>query len=166
MSKPLKPKGPASDAALRVYRDKYYHQLLPIIAEKVHQEKVQQEKLKEVKARLNFEVCLGKNPKIQEVSQHSESRMSDVRGYLIRRLKPRRPNCISRSPVFSRIRRDSSESPKNRMGDKGRKKGGVFKRLGDKGRNVSAHSESCYQSSKSRRMKLTPSRRYHEGTTS
>ncbi|GKA08959.1 hypothetical protein Tco_0688290 [Tanacetum coccineum] len=52
------------------------------------------------------------------------------------------------------------------MGDKGRKKGGVFKRLGDKGRNVSAHSESHYQSSKSRRIELTPKRRYHEGTTS
>ncbi|GJV96136.1 hypothetical protein Tco_1547713 [Tanacetum coccineum] len=42
---------PAPDAALREYYDKHYHQLLPIIAEKVHQEKVQQEKLKEVKAR-------------------------------------------------------------------------------------------------------------------
>ncbi|GJW66430.1 hypothetical protein Tco_0120854 [Tanacetum coccineum] len=52
---------PASDAALREYCDKNYHQLLPIIAKKVHQEKVQQEKLKAVKARLNFE----------EASQHS-----------------------------------------------------------------------------------------------
>ncbi|GJX94745.1 hypothetical protein Tco_0349331 [Tanacetum coccineum] len=54
---------PASDADLRQYCDRNYHQLLPIIAEKVHQEKMQQEKLKAVKARLNFE----------EVSQHSES---------------------------------------------------------------------------------------------
>nr|GEX14808.1 reverse transcriptase domain-containing protein [Tanacetum cinerariifolium] len=54
---------PASDAALLEYCDRNYHQLLPIIAEKVHQEKVQQEKLKAVKASLNFE----------EVSQHSES---------------------------------------------------------------------------------------------
>ncbi|GJZ43246.1 reverse transcriptase domain-containing protein [Tanacetum coccineum] len=37
---------PASDAALREYYDRNYHQLLPIIAKKVHQEKVQQEKLK------------------------------------------------------------------------------------------------------------------------
>nr|GEY12999.1 hypothetical protein [Tanacetum cinerariifolium] len=55
---------PAFDAALREYCDRNYHQLLPILAEKVHQEKVQQEKLKAVKACLNFE----------EVSQHSESR--------------------------------------------------------------------------------------------
>ncbi|GKD28093.1 hypothetical protein Tco_1234307 [Tanacetum coccineum] len=71
---------PASDAALREYYDKHYHQLLPIIAEKVHQEKVQQEKLKEVKARLNFEGCSRRNSKVQEVSQHSESRTPNVRG--------------------------------------------------------------------------------------
>ncbi|GJZ54718.1 hypothetical protein Tco_0609911 [Tanacetum coccineum] len=46
---------PPSDAALREYCDKNYHQLLPIIAENVHQEKAQQEKLKAVKSRLNFE---------------------------------------------------------------------------------------------------------------
>ncbi|GKF86600.1 hypothetical protein Tco_0254427, partial [Tanacetum coccineum] len=46
---------PASDAALREYCDRNYHQFLPIIAKKVHQEKLQQEKLKAVKARLNFE---------------------------------------------------------------------------------------------------------------
>ncbi|GKA21737.1 hypothetical protein Tco_0701726 [Tanacetum coccineum] len=65
------PSRPVSDAALREYCDKYYHQLLPIIAEKVHQEKVQQEKLKEVKSRLNFEGCSGRNSKIQEVSQNT-----------------------------------------------------------------------------------------------
>nr|GEV44998.1 hypothetical protein [Tanacetum cinerariifolium] len=48
------PDRPASNATLQEYCDKHYHQLLPIIAEKVHNEKVQQEKLKEVKARLNF----------------------------------------------------------------------------------------------------------------
>nr|GFA09971.1 reverse transcriptase domain-containing protein [Tanacetum cinerariifolium] len=41
------PDRPASYAVLREYCDKHYHQLLPIIAEKVHNEKVQQEKLKE-----------------------------------------------------------------------------------------------------------------------
>ncbi|GJZ96706.1 hypothetical protein Tco_0669040 [Tanacetum coccineum] len=35
---------PISDEALREYCDKNYHQIIPIIAEKVHQEKVQQEK--------------------------------------------------------------------------------------------------------------------------
>ncbi|GJT41574.1 reverse transcriptase domain-containing protein [Tanacetum coccineum] len=80
---------PASDAALREYCDKYYHQLLPIIDEKVHQEIMHQEKLKEVKARLNFEGCSEKNSKIQEVSQHSESRTQDARD-LMRKLSSRR----------------------------------------------------------------------------
>ncbi|GKE46315.1 reverse transcriptase domain-containing protein, partial [Tanacetum coccineum] len=39
-----------------------------------------QEKLKEVKARLNFEECSRRNSKLQEVSQHSESRTPNVRG--------------------------------------------------------------------------------------
>ncbi|GJV43348.1 hypothetical protein Tco_1427884 [Tanacetum coccineum] len=62
-----------SDAALREYCDKYDHQLLPIIAEKVHHEKVQQEKQKEVKARLNFEGCSGRNSKIQEMIRRDRS---------------------------------------------------------------------------------------------
>ncbi|GJV80971.1 hypothetical protein Tco_1516841, partial [Tanacetum coccineum] len=68
--------GPVSDAALREYCDKHYNQLLPILAEKMHQEKVQQEKLKAVKARLNFE----------EVSQHSESGTPSRRRELRKRL--------------------------------------------------------------------------------
>ncbi|GJR16191.1 hypothetical protein Tco_0798843 [Tanacetum coccineum] len=110
---------PASDAALQEYCDKYYHQLLPIIAEKVYQEKMQQEKLKEVKARLNFEGCSGKNSKIQEASQHSESRTLDTRD-LRRNLRSRRSHSISGSPernpsVFSRIRHVWSESSRHRL---------------------------------------------------
>ncbi|GKE79581.1 hypothetical protein Tco_1545701, partial [Tanacetum coccineum] len=40
----------------------------------------EQEKLKEVKAHLNFEGCSGRNSKVQEVSQHSESRTPNIRG--------------------------------------------------------------------------------------
>ncbi|GKB92634.1 hypothetical protein Tco_0964906 [Tanacetum coccineum] len=43
---------PVSDEALREYCDKNYHQILPIIAEKVHQEKVQQENSKQLKPAL------------------------------------------------------------------------------------------------------------------
>ncbi|GKA92631.1 hypothetical protein Tco_0814556, partial [Tanacetum coccineum] len=105
---------------------------------------MQQEKLKEVKARLNFEGCSGKNSKIQEVIQHSESRTLDARD-LRRKLRPRRSHSVSRSPernpsVFSRIRRDRSESPRHRP--EGRMDGGVFKRLGGKGKNTKAFSES------------------------
>ncbi|GJS63315.1 hypothetical protein Tco_0677879 [Tanacetum coccineum] len=70
----------ASDAALQEYCDKHYRYLLPITAEKVHKEKMQQEKQKEVKVRLNFERCSRRNSKVQEVSQHSESRILNVRG--------------------------------------------------------------------------------------
>ncbi|GJX83955.1 hypothetical protein Tco_0333436 [Tanacetum coccineum] len=84
------PNRPASDAALQEYCDKHYHQLLPLIAEKVHQEKAQQDKLKEVKARLNFKGCSGRNSKIQEVSQHSESRTENFRGEPERRRRSRR----------------------------------------------------------------------------
>ncbi|GKD73206.1 hypothetical protein Tco_1331488 [Tanacetum coccineum] len=91
------PDWPASDASMQEYCDKHYHQLLPIIAEKVHNEKVQQEKLKEVKARLNFEGCSGRNLKIQETSQYSESRTPNKRGDLRRRLKPSRSHSVSRS---------------------------------------------------------------------
>nr|GEX85061.1 reverse transcriptase domain-containing protein [Tanacetum cinerariifolium] len=76
----------AFDAALREYCDKHYHQLLPIITEKVHQEKVQQEKLREVKARINFEGCSRRNLNIQVASQHSESRTPNAMGDLRRRL--------------------------------------------------------------------------------
>nr|GEY24919.1 reverse transcriptase domain-containing protein [Tanacetum cinerariifolium] len=79
---------PASDAALREYRDRNYHQLLSIIAEKVHQEKVQQERLKAVKARLNFE----------ETSQHSESGTQIRRRDLKKRLGSRHARGMSGSP--------------------------------------------------------------------
>ncbi|GJW75357.1 hypothetical protein Tco_0134727 [Tanacetum coccineum] len=119
---------PASDAALREYHDKHYHQLLPIIAEKVHQEKVQQEKLKEVKARFNFEGCSKRNSKLQEVSQHSESRTPNVRGEHRRGRRSGRSRSVSRSPkltsIFSRIRRDRSKSPKHRPGGKRKKSQG------------------------------------------
>nr|GEU36885.1 hypothetical protein [Tanacetum cinerariifolium] len=107
-----------SDAALRKYRDKHYHQLLPIIAEKVHQEKMQQEKLKEVKARLNFEGCSRRNSKVQEVSQHFESRTPNVRGEHQRGRRVGRSRSVSGSPehasVFSRIRRDRVTAQKER----------------------------------------------------
>nr|GEZ30640.1 reverse transcriptase domain-containing protein [Tanacetum cinerariifolium] len=106
---------PVCDAALREYCDKHYHQLLPIIAEKVHQEKVQQEKLK---ARINFEGCSGRNSKIQEVSQHSESRTPNVRGEQKKGRRSGRSRSMFENPectsVFSRIRRDRPESPRHR----------------------------------------------------
>ncbi|GJS00710.1 reverse transcriptase domain-containing protein [Tanacetum coccineum] len=122
---------PASDAALREYCDRNYHQLLPIIVEKVNQEKVQQEKLKAVKARLNFE----------EVLQHSESGTPSKKRDLRKRLGSRRIRSTSESPA---PRCGRSESPRKRDPERKtvfkRLEKGVFHRLGDKGKSMSAHS--------------------------
>ncbi|GKB13350.1 hypothetical protein Tco_0847273 [Tanacetum coccineum] len=148
--------GPSSDAALREYCDRNYHQLLPIIAEKVHQEKVQQEKLKAIKACLNFE----------EVSQHSESGTPIGRRDLKKRLGSRRVRNVSGSPE---PRRDRSKSSRKKDSEREtvfkRMKKGIFHRLGDNEKSMSAYSndsrrrsyhssrgdtESCYRSSRSR----------------
>nr|GFC35431.1 reverse transcriptase domain-containing protein [Tanacetum cinerariifolium] len=160
----------ASDAALQEYFDKHYHQLLPIIAEKVHQKKVQQEKLKEVKARLNFEGCPERNSKVWEVSQHCESRTPNVRGEWRRGRRSKRSRSVSGIPehanVFSRIRRDRSESSRHKQDGKGKRDDGVFNRLGDKGKSVSAHSESRYQGYHLERTESVPRKRHHERTCS
>nr|GEY27418.1 reverse transcriptase domain-containing protein [Tanacetum cinerariifolium] len=138
--------GHASDAALQEYCDKNYHQHLPIIAEKVHQEKVQQERLKAVKARLNFE----------ETSQHSESGTPSRRRYLKKRLGPRHARSMSRSPE---PRHGHSESPRKRDPERKtvfkRLKKGVFHRLGDKGKTLleSGGSAGEHWKSKPKRQK-------------
>nr|GEW36453.1 prohibitin-3, mitochondrial [Tanacetum cinerariifolium] len=71
-----------------------------------------------------------------------------------------------RTNVFSRIRRDRSESPGHRPGGKRRRDRGVFNRLGGKGKSVSAHSESRFQSFRSERTESVPRKRHHEGTCS
>nr|GEV52566.1 hypothetical protein [Tanacetum cinerariifolium] len=127
--------GPTSDLALWEYCDKNYNQLLSIIAEKFNQEKERNEKLKKVKARINFEEC-------SETSCYSESRTmctkEHERRHKFRRSRSPRPN------VFSRIRRDRSRSPRQNSREK---EGGVFKRLGNRGRSVSARSDGHNQRS-------------------
>ncbi|GJW88818.1 hypothetical protein Tco_0164158 [Tanacetum coccineum] len=132
--------GPASDAALREYCDKNYNKLLPIIAEKFNEEKEKNEKLRGVKARLNFNGSSG-------TSRYSESRTMSTREHE-KRHRSRR----SRSPrpgpsVFSRIRRERSRSPRQKLREK---EGGVFKRLGNREKSMSARSDSHNQRSYSR----------------
>ncbi|GKE31959.1 hypothetical protein Tco_1451281 [Tanacetum coccineum] len=151
------------------------------------------DKLKEVKARLNFKGCLRKSSKIQEVSQHSESRTPNLRGEHGRTRRSRRSRSTSISPkptpiVFYRIRCDGSESPRHRDSKKeavftrlGRKEKGVFNRLGGKGRSVSVRSsdsrtqryqniqrevESRYQISRPIKAEPIPRKRYHKETSS
>ncbi|GJX09713.1 reverse transcriptase domain-containing protein [Tanacetum coccineum] len=161
------PNEPASDAALREFCDKNYNQLLPILAEKMHQEKVQQEKLKAVKARLNFE----------ETSQYSESGAPSRRRDVRKRLGPKDAHSMSRSPE---PRRDRSRSPRRKDPEREtvfrRLEKGVFHRLGDKEKGMSAYSgssrrqsyhssrgdtESYYQSSRSRGTEPAP-KRHHD----
>ncbi|GJX48071.1 reverse transcriptase domain-containing protein [Tanacetum coccineum] len=148
---PQDPGKPIFDEALREYCDRNYHQILPIIAEKVHQEKVQQEKLKAVKARLNFE----------ETSHHSESRTPTRRRGLKERLGPRHVRSRSGSPE---PRRGRSESPKKRI-----QKGKRCSK--DDSRRRSYHSshrdtESCHQSSRSRTTEPGSERRYNKRASS
>ncbi|GKD21056.1 hypothetical protein Tco_1222759 [Tanacetum coccineum] len=161
-----------SDEALREYYDRNYHQILPIIAEKVHQEKVQQEKLKEVKSHLNFE----------ETSRHSESGTPIKRRGLKEMFGPRHVRSRSESPE---PRRDRPKSPKKKGPERKavfkRLEKGVFHRLGDKGKSVSVHSddsrhwlhhsscrdtESCHQNSCSRATKSASERRYTKRASS
>ncbi|GJZ83909.1 reverse transcriptase domain-containing protein [Tanacetum coccineum] len=133
---------------------------------------MQQEKLKAVKARLNFE----------EASQHSESRTLSRRKDLKKRLGSRRVRSMSESPE---PRRDRFKSLRKR--DLGRKtmfkrlEKGVFYRLRDKGKSLSAYSndsrlwsyhtsrretESCYQSSRSRETKLASEKHHNKRASS
>ncbi|GJT18361.1 hypothetical protein Tco_0877067 [Tanacetum coccineum] len=156
-----------SDEALREYCDKNYHQILPIIAKKVDQEKLQQEKIKAVKARLNFE----------EASRHSESGTPDKRRNLKERLGPRRTRSRSGSPES---RHGRSKSPREKNLERTvfkRLERGVFHRLGDKEKNVFAHSvdsgrksgyssrrgtKSCYQSSRSKEIEIASEKHRHK----
>nr|GEU64326.1 reverse transcriptase domain-containing protein [Tanacetum cinerariifolium] len=136
---------PASDAALLEYCDKKYHQLLPIIAEKVHQEKVQQKKAKVVKARLNF----------KEPSQYSDSGIPSRKRDLRERLGSRHIRSTSGSPE---PRRDHSKSPRKKYAK--RKK--VFKRLEGSRRDT----ERCYRSSRSRKIEIASEKRHNKRASS
>ncbi|GJR07919.1 hypothetical protein Tco_0790571 [Tanacetum coccineum] len=114
---------PISDEALREYCDKNYHQILPTIAEMVHQEKVWQEKLKAVKARLNF----------KDTSRHSESGKPSIRRSLKERLGPRHARSMSGSPE---PRRGRSKSPR----EKDPERRTVFKRL-EKGESIDSNDD-------------------------
>nr|GEU32153.1 probable inactive serine/threonine-protein kinase bub1 [Tanacetum cinerariifolium] len=134
--------------------------LLPIIAEKVHQEKEQQEKLKAVKAPLNFE----------EASQYSESGTPSRMRSLKERLGSTHVCSMSGSPE---LRRGHSESPRKR-GPEGKMV------LEDKGKSTSAYSndlrrrsyhssrrntERCYQSSRSRETEFAFEKHHNKRTS-
>ncbi|GKC61324.1 hypothetical protein Tco_1088922 [Tanacetum coccineum] len=129
----------ASNEALRELCDKNYHQLLPLIAEKMQKEKEQQDKLKAVKACLLYGNESGRNPRNHKESHYSESKTPTAR------TEPRRRHGRkhSRSPspvasVFRRLKQNRSPSPRLRP----RKESGVFKRLGRKEPGAYTRSDS------------------------
>ncbi|GJZ08567.1 hypothetical protein Tco_0542850 [Tanacetum coccineum] len=98
------------------------------MAEKFNREKEKSEKLKELNSWINFEGCSG-------TSRYSKSKTMDTKEHE-KRHRSRR----SRSPrtsVFSRIRRERSRSPRQRL-----KERGMFKRLGSRGKSVFARLDS------------------------
>ncbi|GJX57041.1 hypothetical protein Tco_0286938 [Tanacetum coccineum] len=136
---------PASDAALCEYCDRNYHQLLPIMAEKVHQEKVKQENLKAVKARFNFE----------EASQHSESVTPSRKKDLKKRIGSRHVRSMLEKGVF------------HGLGDKGKS----ISAYSNDSRRRSYHSsrrdtESYYQSSRSRETGFASEKHHNKRASS
>ncbi|GKA41392.1 reverse transcriptase domain-containing protein [Tanacetum coccineum] len=86
---------PTPDKVLRELCNKNYHQLLPLIAEKMQKEKEQQDKLNAVKAHLLYGNETGKNQRNHEESHYSESKTPTART----KPKRRHENRCSRSPT-------------------------------------------------------------------
>ncbi|GJU41548.1 reverse transcriptase domain-containing protein [Tanacetum coccineum] len=135
---------PVSDEALREYCDKNYHQILPIIAEKVHQEKVRREEEGTLRKGLDLGVL--------EACPKARNQGTAVPNHQRRKIR------------------------KEEQCSKDWKKG-VFHRLGDKEKIVSAHSKdsgrkscyssrsdtkSCYQSSRSRETEIAFEKHRHK----
>ncbi|GJY20179.1 hypothetical protein Tco_0392745 [Tanacetum coccineum] len=152
---------PTSDEVLKEMCDKNYHQLLPLIAEKMQKEKEQQDKLNVVKARLLYGDESRRNPRNHEESHYSESKTPSARTELRRRHGSKH----SRSPspianVFRRLRRNKPPSARPRP----RKKGGVFNRLGGKEQSTFAHSDSRHQSPHAKGTEVQLRKHHHRGT--
>ncbi|GJX51427.1 reverse transcriptase domain-containing protein [Tanacetum coccineum] len=154
---------PMSDEVLREMCDKNYHQLLPLIAEKMQKEKEQKDKLNAVKARLIYGEESGVKIRSHEESHYSESKTPTAR------TEPRRRHGgrYSRSPsphasVFKRLKKYRSPSPRLRP----RKEGGVFNRLGRKEPATSARPDSRQRSPQAKRTEVEARRRQQKGTPS
>ncbi|GKD38524.1 hypothetical protein Tco_1258731, partial [Tanacetum coccineum] len=152
---------PMPDEVLREICDKNYHQLLPLITEKMQKEKEQKDKLNAVKARLIY----GDESEIKKRS-HEESHYSESKTPTAR-TEPRRRHGYrhSRSPsphasVFKRLKKDRSPSPRPR------KEGGVFNRLGRKKPATTARSGSRRRSPQAKITEVQPRRHQQKGTLS
>ncbi|GKB80051.1 reverse transcriptase domain-containing protein [Tanacetum coccineum] len=154
---------PMSDEILREMCDKNYHQLLPLIAEKMQKEKEQKDKLNAVKARLIYGEESGIKIRSREESHYSESKTPTARTEPRRRHGDR----YSRSPsphasVFKRLKKNRSHSPQPRP----RKEGGVFTRLGRKDPVTSERYDSRRRSPQAKRTEVETRRHQQRQTPS
>ncbi|GJY68216.1 hypothetical protein Tco_0471198, partial [Tanacetum coccineum] len=154
---------PTPNDVLRELCDKNYHQLLPLIAEKMQKEKEQQDKLNAVKADVLYGNETGKNQRNHEESHYSESKTPTARTEPKRRHGNRRSRSLTPvASVFKRLKQNSPPSPRPRP----RKEGCVFNRLGGKERSVSARSDSRHQGSHEKEIEVQPRKHHHRGTSS
>ncbi|GKC68721.1 reverse transcriptase domain-containing protein, partial [Tanacetum coccineum] len=151
-----------SDEVLREMCDKNYHQLLPLIAEKMQKEKEQKDKLNAVKARLIYGEESGVKIRSHVELHYSESKTPTARTEPRRRHGDR----YSRSPsphanVFKRLKKNRSPSPRLRP----RKEEGVFNRLGRKELDTSARPGSRQRSPQAKRTEVETRRRQQKSRT-
>ncbi|GJZ58414.1 reverse transcriptase domain-containing protein [Tanacetum coccineum] len=125
---------PTSDEVLRELCDKNYHQLLPLIAEKMQKEKEQQDKLNAVKARLLYGDESGRNPRNHEESHYSESKTPTAR-----------------------------TEPRRRHGSKHSRSPSPIASVGGKEQSASARSDSRHQSSHAKGTEVQPRKHHHRG---
>ncbi|GJZ76229.1 reverse transcriptase domain-containing protein [Tanacetum coccineum] len=128
---------PTPDEVLRELCDKNYHQLLPLIAEKMQKEKEQQDKLNAIKARLLYGNEPGKNKEIMK------SRIT---------LNPRR-----QLPEQSQEGGMEIGPPEARY---------QLPVLGGKERSASTRSDSRHQNSHEKETEVQPRKHHHRGTSS
>ncbi|GJW98060.1 hypothetical protein Tco_0179868 [Tanacetum coccineum] len=153
---------PTYDEVLRELCDKNYHQLLPLIVEKMQKEKEQQDKLNTVKARLLYGDESGRNPRNHEESHYSESKTPTARAELRRRHGSKHSRSLSPiASVFRRLRRNRPLSP----GPRPRKEGGVFNRLGGREQSAYARSDSRHQSPHAKGTEVQPRKHHHRDTS-
>ncbi|GJU65214.1 reverse transcriptase domain-containing protein [Tanacetum coccineum] len=127
---------PMSEEILREMCDKNYHQLLPLIAEKM-------QKKREQKDKLNATPTTRTEPRRRHGDRHSRS-----------------PS--PHASVFKRLKTDRAPSPRLRP----RKEGGVFNRFGRKEPATSARSGSRRRSPQAKRTEVQPRRHQQKGTPS
>ena len=140
---------PLSDVALREFCDKHYNQLLPLMAERVHQEK-----LRQVQTHLDFDNEEGKNGKSRERTQNSGSK-SLGKGEDRQRQRTS-PSVRSGSPdysysrsVFSRLSSGEIKVSEEDCEQKRYPRSVVFSRLGKNktsGRGSGTRTEMCSHS--------------------